>query len=307
MTGIHNRPHDNDCYDGFVEWLRKQGVYFEYVRWDEYRDRGEDVVVTMMQDPVGSRKAGAVPARALNHPSSMNRCVRSECYPVWRAEGIRCPGDPKRFRREDVTYPCLLKVIGKQMGRAFRLRNPRDLDHVVFDCATFDEDKFWIVPFVDTKFPDGYFRLHRYLVAGEEAIPVVLAKTRSWCSKASHMRTVARGWRDEDWDSLAREFEEFQRSAAPPQVTRAVASLGLDFGLVDATLTPQGPVVWEVNPYMNLRDAEAAGKPERWWPFFASYLTGRGFPRREITGLEYITRIREFRGYKPNWRDRTRV
>jgi hypothetical protein len=339
ITFVHNRPSDNDCYDEFaLEYLPGLAT----VRWVPWREAsakalsGSDLVVCAMQDPVGRVKARAVPmpgltprespyGPVLNHPSRMDNARRDVAYRMWREAGIPCPPPPQpfdrdalrdRFRREGAA-PILLKDVTRQMGRGYLVDSLKRLDEVYFHSSRFDERKFMTLDFIDLRqhFADGHHRLHRYLVCGDWVLPVVLAKTRGWSCKASHMHRDVVGWTPEQRADFEQELLAFWHSAVPPEITRSVSALGLDFALVDATVcpgeTPGAPrvTIWEVNPYMNLRPKEATGKRERWWPLFADYLLTRAGAPAGLTlplpgpadAAAYVDNVRDWKGYGTYW------
>lgn len=297
----HNRPLENDCYDGFAEWLRQHCD----VLWRHWRDPlpGHDVSVCCMQDPVGKTKLKALPPGTLN----THQTGRETYYPTWRQHGIRCPDGPWPFSYDvaERRLPVLLKDLTRQMGRGYACRTAERLWDVTYTAAKFDAERYSILPLVDVRDEDGLATLHRYLVCGDRAYPVVLAKTTGWSAKASHMKRDLVSGRV-DRDKFERQLEEFWDSVPHPSVAQSVAVAGLDFALVDCTVMDDGvPMMWEVNPYMNLRPAEAVGKREVWWPAFASYILQRDVPMGpRPTARAWTQNILDWQGYKMHWRSR---
>ena len=310
LIGIHNRPLENDCYDDFVKWCRlEHELPLLYTHWRDDVLTGDDGTRTVcfMQDPVGKGKARRIPKDALNHPDTVNRAVRDIAYPIWRNAGLFCPGDavPFDYGTALESLPCLLKDTGKQMGRVYFVDSEERLDWVWLEASRFNEDKFRIIPFVDTKYEDGFYRMHRYLVAGDKAIPCALSKTKSWLSKASRM-SAAKKWSDEEWESFLDEWEVFWNlETVHPDIVTAVTSLDVDFALVDATHIEgeDQPIIWEINPYVNLRPSEVAGKRERTWPFMANYFFGTDIPLQNVSRDEVKKVFMGFKGFGTYWRD----
>jgi hypothetical protein len=315
VWGVHNRPIDNNCFDDFARWTRKVGLPFRYVRWSRFdasKVEPDDRVVCLMMDPIGTRKASVFEdLPVVNHPTNVNRCVRDVAYPIWTREKIPCPGWTRPYL-EGVSYgyPFLLKETGKQMGRGYLVNDDERLRWVTKEAKRFDPDRFRVVPFIDTRWSDGYFRAHRWLVCGSTALPVTVGKTKGWNCKAGH--TPLKRWTEEQRDDFAREYvEHWNRKRVPRAVVRATRSLGLDFGMVDATLGERGKlqIVWEVNPQINLNPRGVPGKPKRDFALFARFIFPEEYHDRipdpaaaRITEEEVIHEFTKFKGFKPYWR-----
>jgi hypothetical protein len=307
VVGVHNRPIENNCFDEFVAWCIDRGLDLHYVRWSDYEDVGQDKTVCMMQDPVGRKKAGVLPDDCLNHPRYGNNAVRDIAYPIWREHGINCPSPVRDFNYaelvDEAAYPYLLKDTGKQMGRTFLVKDEARLDWVAFEAKRFDWDKFKVIEFIDAAWSDGLNRLHRFLVCGERVLPVALARTKGWCCKTTNQRSTK--WTNNEVESFINEWFGFYLNEASHRrsILATCRSLGIDFALVDATVSEDGKdiVFWEVNPYVNLRRSAVAGKLERWFPMMANYLFETDIPEQPLHPDEIRRVLREFAGYKGFW------
>ena len=303
VHGIHCRPQDNDCYDQFVDWCNSQGLPVSYKRWNEFDatavEEG-DKVVCLMQDPIGRRKAEAVPAGALNHPSAMNLAVRDFAYPIWRMTGINCPPPVRDFDFDELAeegdYPYLLKHTAKQMGRGYLVDSLERLEWVAFCAQRFDEERFKVIKFIDTRWSDGFNRMRRYMVCGDQVTPLAIAVTKGWKCKTTEMKP-----KHQSFEKWVDEWIAFYDEPCPPHAMLCCKSLGIDFAFVDTSPTEDGNYVyWEVNPYMNLRPS-GIGPKRDYWVTFANYLFGTDMPVVRPTADELIHSMRTFEGFKTYW------
>lgn len=313
---VHNRPRDNNCFDDFVERVgpaaRDQGVDLRYVYWESpWRAEPGDLVACCLQDPIGPKKRAVIHhhvasgTRVLNHYNFINNALRETAYPTWAAHGLPCPAAPQAFFEGALPpFPFIVKETGKQMGRGFLINSERRLQWLLTKSKRFRRDRFRVLKYHDIRTPDGYHTLHRYLVCGDQVKPVVFAKTKNWCCKASHMVRDVKRWDAAQRQRYRDELEAFWASTPSPQIVQSVRLLGLDFALVDTSIQKDGtPFFWEVNPYANLRPAEATGKPEVWWPMFARLL-GVHLPVGLLDSQAYLDNLLSWQGYKLHWRAR---
>ena len=323
---VHNRPNDNDCLDEFIaETSReaaRQGVYLWYCRWDEDKptsvDEDNDVMVTFVQDPIGPRKQRVLEKftrrfpEVLNHPSNVNNARRDLAYPIWRSCGLCCPRPPENVYY-DTPLPFIAKDIGKQIGKGFLIDSDKRREWLWEKSKRFYDhpEKFRALDYIDLRAQyGGYHPMHRYVVCRDIVVPVVFAKTKNWNCKATHMTREMRKWTDAQLCQFRDELDVFWntgfQNVAAHDAALAVSTLGLDFALVDGAIIKEGLnagrlMLFEVNPYMNLRTAANHGKREVWWPPFAKLL-GFDLPIGKLDANAYIKELLDWKGYHLNWR-----
>lgn len=283
---VHGRPNDHDCFDGFAEHYHDN---VEFINWRDVgpREPGH-LFVSCIQDPVGKNRAAALMAAVdatpgatlLNAPHIANMSQRQFLYTKWTAEGLLCPEPPKEFDYEflkaEGNYPYLVKDLHKQLGRGYVIQNEDRLDWLYLEATRFNIDRFWSISFEDLHDENGFYVMQRYLVAGDKVLPGMLAKTKKWNCKASHMPRDIRKWTEEERTQYVEELEEFWISKPHPDILKSVRISGLDFCTVDCTLVARGkervPMLWELNPMLNLNPSTVIGKPQSWWRFLANFL-----------------------------------
>lgn len=307
VFAIHNRPNENDCYDWFVRWSREREYPLEMIHWKDFNPSvvtSQDKVAVFLQDPVPHNRLKNIPDTALN--AFLNNADRRYAYPIWEQNDIICPPSPEPFDyfrlRKEQAFPYLIKDLTKQMGKGFVVDSVKRLDWLMTKSKKFDENDYWTLKFVDTKYSDGYYRLHRYLVCGDRAIPCRFAKTPQWNCKGSHMYE-AKQWNQDELQKFISEYSLFWDAPVPSNVVKAVKLLDIDFALVDTSICERtgNQIFWEVNPYVNMFPNSSPGIQERWFPFFASYLYDIPYVDNPVDLEAFARQAIEFKGYKKHW------
>jgi hypothetical protein len=182
---------------------------------------------------------------------------------AWTRQGVRCARH-QRFAspaRLDLRYPLVLRRDSEHRGRRMYLvGDPAEA------AAAFAEDLAAAGPrmrldlaveFVDTRWPDGFYRKRRAYVVGGEVIPAHSVRSEHWlvnfASRAGNL-----GSYKED----RRFLDEGEERA--DLVRQAAAALEADFAAIDYSPAPDGGrVFWEANrnPRMWGDRELAAGKP----------------------------------------------
>ncbi len=202
---------------------------------------------------------------------------------TWRAHGLPCARCQRVRRPEDITldYPLILRRDGIHMGHDValvrdsgearrvieaRLRDPRPADRGgagrAVDLA---------IEFIDTRWPDGYYRKYRSFVVGGRVLPRQVSLSEVWLVNFGN--AVA-------GDAAVAEDRRFIRDGEPRAdlLRRAGELSGADVVAVDYARTSDGELVlWEANRHFLMLGDEDYGSPERF-----EEITGRNTEEREV-------------------------
>lgn len=146
-------------------------------------------------------------------------------------------------------FPFLVRPTGTHGGDDFeKMENPAQLHTFL---GGHEPGSYYLIPFVDYRSDDGFFRKYRFFCVGDEILPYHLAIDNKW--KVHHVTTsmTTHTWmQDEERAFLKDPWEVFgvaQRAAL--QQIRDV--IGLDYFGIDCALDRDGAVVvFEVNASM---------------------------------------------------------
>ncbi|MGH8779770.1 tetratricopeptide repeat protein [Paraburkholderia sp.] len=240
------------------------------VEYDVDRLRSHtDVVVNLVSDVDQSRAIlGAVETLAerigrpvVNHPRLIAGTDRaSVSRRLMGTPGCVVPAT-RSFSKEELrqsldntaslvlSFPLLIRPAGTHGGENFE--QVEDRDQLDLFLSRVDEPHYYVMPFIDYRSEDGYFRKYRFIYVGDEILPYHLAIDDKW--KVHHVTTSMadfqwmqdeeRAFLDDPW----RVFAAPQKSAL-----RAIRNaIGLDYFGIDCSLTSAGEVVvFEVNATM---------------------------------------------------------
>jgi glutathione synthase/RimK-type ligase-like ATP-grasp enzyme len=147
------------------------------------------------------------------------------------------------------TYPLLVRPAGTHGGDDFeKIENPAQLRAFL---SGHEPGNYYLIPFIDYRSDDGYFRKYRFFCVGDEILPYHLAIDDKWkvhhvtTSMATHtwMQDEERTFLEDPW----RVFGLAQQAA----LQRIHDAIGLDFFGIDCALDRDGAVVvFEVNASM---------------------------------------------------------
>lgn len=161
-----------------------------------------------------------------------------------------------RIRREalesgapPVEFPLVVRPVGSQAGRDLaHVGNAGELAAYLNRVAA---QVFFVMPFVDFRSADGYYRKYRIIVVDGEPYPYHLAISPNWMIHYYNAPMRETGWmRQEEAVFLAHFDDVF--SAPLRRALRDIASaLGLEYFGVDCSIDPQGRLlVFEADPAM---------------------------------------------------------
>lgn len=160
-----------------------------------------------------------------------------------------------RMRRDaiagakDLPFPIVVRPAGSQAGRGLaRIENESQL-HRYLEMTL--APAFYVMPFVDFRSPDGYYRKYRIIIVDGVPYPYHLAISPDWMIHYYNAPMRETAWmREEEAAFLA----GFERVFPPPlqQALREVAkALDLQYVGVDCSIDPQGRLlVFEADPAM---------------------------------------------------------
>jgi tetratricopeptide (TPR) repeat protein len=146
-------------------------------------------------------------------------------------------------------FPLLVRPAGTHGGDDFdKMENPAQLQTFL---GGHEPRSYYLIPFVDYRSEDGFFRKYRFVCVGDEILPYHLAIDNQWkvhhvtTSMATHtwMQDEERAFLEDPW----RVFGVAQQAA----LQRIRDAIGLDFFGIDCGLDRDGAVVvFEVNASM---------------------------------------------------------
>lgn len=159
-----------------------------------------------------------------------------------------------RVRREamqtaGLEFPLVVRPVGSQAGR--ELARVDDAHALQAYLERVSDDAFYVMPFVDFRSPDGYYRKYRIIVVDGVPYPYHLAISPNWMIHYYNAPMRETAWmRDEEAAFLA----GFENVFPPPlqAAFRAIArAMGLEYFGIDCSIDPQGRLlIFEADPAM---------------------------------------------------------
>lgn len=229
---------------------------------------GRDVVVNLVSDvdhddgmlAVAAALADRLGKPVINHPDRIRGTDRASVaallsgIPDCRVAKVeRYSGSallaPGFCDRRASAFPFLARLAGRHGGDDFeRLHTQDELQRFVAGHAA---DDYFLIEYIDTASPDGYFRKYRFFIVGDAVLPYHLAIGSAW--KVHHYST---DMANQAW--MRREEAAFLNDPGAVFAPRHFAALrairdaiGLDFFGVDCALDREGNlVVFEANATM---------------------------------------------------------
>lgn len=148
-----------------------------------------------------------------------------------------------------IGFPVVVRPVGSQAGRDLaRITDARELEQYL---AGVPAETFYVMPFVDFRKPDGYYRKYRIIIVDGVPYPYHLAISPNWMIHYYNAPMRETAWmREEEAFFLAhfdRVFEEPLRHA----LEEIAKAMGLEYVGVDCSIDPQGRLlVFEADPAM---------------------------------------------------------
>ncbi len=149
----------------------------------------------------------------------------------------------------ETPFPLVVRPVGSQAGRDLvRVSSANDLNAYLLRVPY---QSFYVMPFIDFRSADGYYRKYRIVVVDGVPYPFHLAISPNWM-----IHYYNTPMRDTPWmrDEEARFLSDFASVFGPPrqQALRDVAqALGLEYFGIDCSIDADGRVlVFEADPAM---------------------------------------------------------
>jgi tetratricopeptide (TPR) repeat protein len=192
----------------------------------------------------------------INDPNAIRAANRANLSRVFaRLPNVHAPA-AKRVRRDalahgfaNTAYPLVVRPIGSQAGRDLaRVCDARELHEYLTRVG---DDAFYVMPFVDFRSPDGYYRKYRIIVVDGVPYPYHLAISPDWMIHYYNapMREVA--WMREEEAAFLADFERVFEPALQQALREIARSTGLQYVGIDCSIDRQGRLlVFEADPAM---------------------------------------------------------
>jgi glutathione synthase/RimK-type ligase-like ATP-grasp enzyme len=173
---------------------------------------------------------------------------------VWKQHGIPC-ADFTLFRRVhqiQLEYPLILRVDNLHQGKqTFLVHNAAEAEQAAMEQERESLNGGFsgaaplplnlAIRFVETRYPDGFYRKRRCYVVGEQLVPRQAAASRNWLVNLGNCEVLEEAIEED------RAFRSLGESNA--DLVRLAALLtGSDISAIDYTVRPDGQYIfWEVN------------------------------------------------------------
>ncbi|MBV8423813.1 MAG: hypothetical protein JO349_01375 [Candidatus Eremiobacteraeota bacterium] len=176
-----------------------------------------------------------------------------------------------RMRREDVPHelhgPHVIRPVGSQAGASFeKIERPGEMAAYLRATAG---DAFYLMPFIDYRRADGYFRKYRIIFVGGVPFAHHLAISDKWMVHYYNARNAEEAWiREEEERFLADVHNVFDgpRADVLAEIARRV---GLDYFGIDCSVLEDGRVlIFEIDPAMIVH----LGDPQDMYPYKHRYV-----------------------------------
>ncbi|HEY1729837.1 MAG TPA: hypothetical protein VGG22_15795 [Candidatus Baltobacteraceae bacterium] len=189
--------------------------------------------------------------RVLNDPASVQRLSRDGVARDFAdLDGALVPVT-RRLRREDIVLEAayVIRPVGSQAGAQFsRIETSEELDIYLRETPG---DEFYVMPFIDYRRKDGYFRKYRIIFVGGVPYAHHLAISQNWMVHYYNALNAKEQWiRDEEQRFLADVGNVFDgpRERVLQEIARRV---GLDYFGIDCSVLEDGRVlIFEIDPAM---------------------------------------------------------
>lgn len=207
--------------------------------------------------------------RVLNDPARVQALSRDGVAREFAdLEGALVPRT-RRLGRGDIALEgaCVIRPVGSQAGAQFSKIETRD-ELATYLAAT-PGDEFYVMPFVDYRRKDGYFRKYRIIFVGGIPYAHHLAISQQWMVHYYNALNAKEAWiRDEEERFLSDVHNVFDgpRARVLDELARRV---GLDYFGIDCSILEDGRVlIFEIDPAMIVHLAD----PIELYPYKHAYV-----------------------------------
>ena len=151
--------------------------------------------------------------------------------------------------RVSMAFPLVVRPVGSQAGRGLaRLGGPDELQSYV-ECS--DAQAFYVMPFVDFRSPDGYYRKYRIVVVDGMPHAYHLAISREWMIHYYNAPMRETPWMREEEAYFLSHFEDVFRPHLQQAFREIAQAIGLHYFGIDCSIDSQGRLlVFEADPAM---------------------------------------------------------
>lgn len=166
---------------------------------------------------------------------------------------VHMPGT-SRVRRDALQttqfeFPLVVRPVGSQAGHG--LARVDDAQALESYLQRVTGDAFYVMPFVDFRSPDGYYRKYRIIVVDGQPYPYHLAISPNWMIHYYNAPMRETAWMREEEAAFLAGFEQ----VFPPPLQAAFRDIarvmGLEYFGIDCSIDPQGRLlVFEADPAM---------------------------------------------------------
>jgi tetratricopeptide (TPR) repeat protein len=207
--------------------------------------------------------------RVLNDPAHVQRLSRDGVARDFAdLEGAVVPVT-RRVSRSDIVVDgaYVIRPVGSQAGSNFsKIETPAELSAYL---AATPGDEFYVMPFVDYRRKDGYFRKYRIIFVGGVPYAHHLAISQNWMVHYYNALNAQEQWiRDEEERFLADVGNVFDgpRARVLEEIARRV---GLDYFGIDCSVLEDGRVlIFEIDPAVIVHLAD----PVELYPYKRKYV-----------------------------------
>jgi len=189
--------------------------------------------------------------RALNDPARVERLSRDGVARDFAdLDGALVPATQRVARSEVILNgACVIRPVGSQAGAQFsKVESPGELDAYLRETPG---EEFYLMPFVDYRRSDGYFRKYRIIFVDGVPYAHHLAISQNWMVHYYNALNAKEQWiRDEEERFLADVGNVFDgpRARVLQELARRV---GLDYFGIDCSVLEDGRVlIFEIDPAM---------------------------------------------------------
>jgi len=148
-----------------------------------------------------------------------------------------------------IPYPLLVRPVGSQAGRELaRIGDGAELWQYLQDVSA---TVFYVMPFVDFKKDDGYYRKYRIIVVDGVPYPYHLAISPNWMIHYYNAPMRETAWMREEEAFFLSHFDEVFAPPLQRALREMARTLGLEYFGVDCSIDRQGRLlVFEADPAM---------------------------------------------------------
>jgi glutathione synthase/RimK-type ligase-like ATP-grasp enzyme len=146
-------------------------------------------------------------------------------------------------------FPIVVRPVGSQAGRDLaRVENERELNTYLESVAS---DAFYVMPFVDFRSADGYFRKYRIIVVEGTPYPYHLAISANWMIHYYNTPMYETAWMREEEAAFLADFERVFPAPLRRALRDVASAVGLEYFGIDCSIDAQGKLlVFEADPAM---------------------------------------------------------